>query len=846
MKLRNMLWLLLALLLVIAPITTFASEDGGATDGTTTEGSESAQESESTDWTPEDFTYGEWKIGETEKIAPADDPENYLTITAWVVTGLSSSGQEKMKTRSDLVIPDKDPDGRKVQGVGEKAFYENYAVQSVTFPENVTAKVRSSEFNRGYCWKTSEDDGVPEERGDFFIGERAFGSASLSNVTISEGTLYVGNRAFGYNSFKSITLPSSLMVIDEHAFYSTNYRELTEINFPETTTFPLNVRYEAFSNLSTGTIWLPAQTMQVAKKAFAYSNIYTTTKLFISESRYQDSGYFVNDGQQAYFGRDIPTSGWAQRDWCAYHFTYSDDGATVTGLSEAGKEKLKKDSAIVIPSANENGVTTTGIGDNAFQTEVDESTGSATGVTEVSLPDTLKTIGYRAFYGAPLSKVDIPDSVTTIGENAFSTQTNAQTKITEAKLSENLTEIAPRLFWHQNLTKIDIPEGVTAIGEYAFAGNPLTELSLPKTVTTIGKNAFEDHQLTEIKLPSGVKTIGEQAFMRASSSLTASVNKITLNEGLESIGKEAFFQALTSGCTEAELPTTVTALDSATFKGNKKTITLYSKVADQASGSGDYSEVSPTGDGHQIVYLPKVTFDANGGTCGTSEIRLNPDRKLNWLPEATRDGYTFDGWYTEAQEGDPVKTGADSQEYTEDATVYAHWTMDIIHTTPTVTLSAGTYTYDGKVKTPGVTVKAEGKALTQDCYDVSYSSGRTNVGTYQVTVTLKGNYEGSKVVSFKINPKGTSLKTVKKAKKAFKVTWKKQATQTTGYQIQYATAKNFKSSKTKTVTSNKKVSLTVKKLKSKKKYYMRIRTYKKVSGVTYYSSWSGAKTVKTK
>ncbi|MDO4842561.1 MAG: leucine-rich repeat domain-containing protein, partial [Phoenicibacter congonensis] len=244
MKLRNMLWLLLSLLLVIAPITAFASDDGDSTGGTTTEGSESTQESEASDWTPEDFTYGEWKIGEAEKISPADDPENYLTVTVWVVTGLSDSGKEKLKTRSDLVIPAKDPDGRKVQGVGEQAFYENSAVQSVTFPENVTAKVRTSDFNRGYCWKTSEDDGVPEERGDFFIGKQAFGCDSLSKVTIPEGTLYVGQAAFVTNSFESITLPSSLMLVDERAFCSIWYRELTELKFPETTTFPLNVRYD--------------------------------------------------------------------------------------------------------------------------------------------------------------------------------------------------------------------------------------------------------------------------------------------------------------------------------------------------------------------------------------------------------------------------------------------------------------------------------------------------------------------------------------------------------------------------------------------------------------------------
>ena len=54
--------------------------------------------------------------------------------------------------------------------------------------------------------------------------------------------------------------------------------------------------------------------------------------------------------------------------------------------------------------------------------------------------------------------------------------------------------------------------------------------------------------------------------------------------------------------------------------------------------------------------------------------------------------------------------------------------------------------------------------------------GRPNVGKYTVKVTLKGNYSGSKSMTYNINPKGTSVSKVKAAKKGFKVTWKKQAT----------------------------------------------------------------------
>lgn len=64
--------------------------------------------------------------------------------------------------------------------------------------------------------------------------------------------------------------------------------------------------------------------------------------------------------------------------------------------------------------------------------------------------------------------------------------------------------------------------------------------------------------------------------------------------------------------------------------------------------------------------------------------------------------------------------------------------------------------------------------------------------------------------------------------------------------VQYSKSKSFKKAKTSTVSSYKTTSKTVKKLSAKKKYYVRVRVYKKVSGKKYYSSWSKVKSVKTK
>lgn len=172
----------------------------------------------------------------------------------------------------------------------------------------------------------------------------------------------------------------------------------------------------------------------------------------------------------------------------------------------------------------------------------------------------------------------------------------------------------------------------------------------------------------------------------------------------------------------------------------------------------------------------------------------------------------------------------------------------VIKKVSNVKLSASAYTYDTKVKTPTLTVKdSAGKALVKNTdYTVSVPSGRKNVGKYTYKITFKGNYSGSKSLSFTINPKGTALSKLTATKGGFKATWKKQATQTTGYIIQYSTSSKFTSAKTTTVSKNGTVSASVSKLTKGKKYYVRIRTYKTVSGTKYYSAWSTAKTVTTK
>lgn len=178
----------------------------------------------------------------------------------------------------------------------------------------------------------------------------------------------------------------------------------------------------------------------------------------------------------------------------------------------------------------------------------------------------------------------------------------------------------------------------------------------------------------------------------------------------------------------------------------------------------------------------------------------------------------------------------------------------IIYRVGKVTLSQADYVFNGKVRKPSVSVKdIKGRKLSAGAdYQVSYAKGRKNPGVYAVTVTFKGDYSGKAAKSFAIRPKGCSLSKVSAKCKGFQVSWNRQASQISGYQIQYCAAKNFKGKTAKTITvkKNSAVRKDVSKLKAKKVYYIRIRTYKtvKVNGKNkeLYSEWSGKKNIRTK
>lgn len=159
-------------------------------------------------------------------------------------------------------------------------------------------------------------------------------------------------------------------------------------------------------------------------------------------------------------------------------------------------------------------------------------------------------------------------------------------------------------------------------------------------------------------------------------------------------------------------------------------------------------------------------------------------------------------------------------------------------------LAKTSYTYTGKSIKPAVAVTdTNGSTISSANYTVSYENNKYP-GKATVTIAFKGNYSGTVTKTFTIKPKATKISKATGAKNSIKVKWSKQKGD--GYEVQYATSRSFAKKKTVTVKSASTTSKNIKKLKAGKKYYVRVRVYKKINGKKISSSWSKVKTVITK
>lgn len=155
------------------------------------------------------------------------------------------------------------------------------------------------------------------------------------------------------------------------------------------------------------------------------------------------------------------------------------------------------------------------------------------------------------------------------------------------------------------------------------------------------------------------------------------------------------------------------------------------------------------------------------------------------------------------------------------------------------------------LKPKAISVVLNGKTLRYGADYTFTCKGGKAIGSYAVAVKGVGSYTGTVAARFNIVPKSVKAKKPAAGKRSFTAKWARPSSkflkQTSGYQVQWSTDKNFKKAvKSKTVKGAKKTSLKVSKLKAKKTYYVRVCAYKQVGKVKYCSAWSKVQKVRAK
>ena len=429
---------------------------------------------------------------------------------------------------------------------------------------------------------------------------------------------------------------------------------------------------------------------------------------------------------------------------------------------------------------------------------------------------------------------------------------------------KSVTSIGSYAFSHcTSLSSIRIPDSVTSIGWHAFEQcTSLTSLTIPNSVTSIGDDAFYNcTSLTSITIGNSVTSIGDYAFDNCTSLTSINVGEGNTNYSSQDgvlFNKdktELIRYPIGDTRTSYIIPNSVTSIDSWAFEGctSLTSINVEEGNANYSSQDGvlfnkDKTELIqyPIGNTRTSYIIPNSVTSI--GVCAFFECKDLTDvyydgTKSQWNDIVIKEGnYLLENATIHCSDGiisepsvdpipmpNPTPTPEPAPTPSSEPTTQPSTPATQPTQAPTTVAPAPVEpTTVAPVQTTQVTAKSTTKAAAKE--------------------TAKKTTKAKEVVNKK--QKKAKLKKATGSKKAITLTWAK-VKGVNGYQIQVATDKKFKKNKkTVTIKKQKTTKTTVKKLKAKKTYYVRIRTYKtkKVNGKStkVYSSWSKAKTVKTK
>ncbi|MDO4503355.1 MAG: leucine-rich repeat protein [Coriobacteriia bacterium] len=739
-------------------------------------------------WTPQDFTYGTWDSS-SEDLQLGGDSADKLKATFHVVTGLSEQGEAKLGWNTDLVIPEADPDGTAVCGVGPSAFAKR-GITSVAFPAGVTAPNDKPSWNADL-----------QRRGNFVVCSSAFSGNKLTAVDLPEGTLAVMGSAFAGNQITRVSAPGTLFYLGNQSFAR---NQIADLRFPERTDFPLQIASMAFAQNQVTAVQLPVTTGFCYKYAFLLnpgmepvvlpedysgSDAASLRKSGVVYLFCTDPGQLGKDVHTATNGKsyvqDVKEGSVPASDaWTADDFTY--DGTTLTGWSATGRVKRLTNHDLALPTVNPQGQAITAIGPEAFRSpesevnfdeakydyncvngiktvsipatvaQISDDAFLYNSLTSVTLPQGLERIGRTAFKGNRLLRLSIPDSVTELGDGCF-----AANNLVELKLPAGLERIPAGAFsMNIRMEQVTIPGTVTEIGDTAFAGARLTSLEIPASVTKVGRKAFHLHWLTELRIPGTLKQIGDNAF--EGTYKHQSLTTLILEEGVESIGAGAFKEGL---LTQVALPASLKTMGSEPFANN--TGTGEGHVVTLTTNNPDHLAFNDGAKTHRVVLnqAPKTSISGAKVTVGNARYTGSARKpapkvvlggvtlKAGTDYKVTYKSNTYAGTATVTVTGLGKYTGTASKRFT----VYkAYQPLKAKASYATRTLSAKKLKRAGQsVSNIRVTKAAKGK-LTYANVSTGKTAKRFRVSSKGTVTVPKGVRKGTYTMRVKLSAAGTA------------------------------------------------------------------------------------------
>ena len=356
-----------------------------------------------------------------------------------------------------------------------------------------------------------------------------------------------------------------------------------------------------------------------------------------------------------------------------------------------------------------------------------------------------------------ITRLIVEGGVTTLGDNIlYYSYSDSDSKfhsfhsnLHEVKLPDGLTCIGKSAFYNSpELTEVKIPSTVTKIEQSAFSGcTGLKEIELPPQLEEVGYSSFYGCSgLTEITIPSSVKTIRSGAF-----EYCTSLESVTLSEGIGEIGTEAFeYTKLKS----LNIPKSVKKLGHDIVRHCQHlayiTIEAPSQLEEASGGNqGVFQCITNVYCEHRLERLLDhfneyasfiTTVDVtlvDGDTITPKKIDYGADITALDKDKPTKQGYTFTGWYTDA---DCKTRYPDEQLFTNinGTKLYAGWKFDpdalVCHS---LTVTGGTVTvkYDDSDVTNTLTVTPD-EATGKKTYSVP--DGATVTVTLDKTLIPKG------------------------------------------------------------------------------------------------------------